>query len=155
MALRVIAGDIRAYPYQGDIQAYWNDYGDEIEQLDQCKSQNSPPAHHLSLSYYSPNLAELVERRVQRSIENLKAQHELAYRLLCMGSIFRGSIERTAWLIQIGEASKREQLDAFQALQRRFLLEEDLLNGRIRYRLHSLIRSVALEHLDQMTAQVQ
>lgn len=35
LALRVIAGEMRTAPYYGEIKAYWHEYGEEIEQVEQ------------------------------------------------------------------------------------------------------------------------
>jgi hypothetical protein len=67
--------------------------------------------------------------------------------LLCMGSVYRCSVERAAWLLLIADSPKEAQLSAFQTLQRRCLLEGDRTSGQVTYHLHSLIRSVALQHL--------
>lgn len=71
----------------------------------------------------------------------------LAYVLLCMSATYRCSVERTAWLFLIADSPKEAQISAFKILQRRFLLETDYTVGRVLYRLPSLIRSIALQHL--------
>lgn len=152
LALQVIAGEIRELPYQNNIAAYWHDYGTEIEALEKSKAasaEESPP-EGLNLANYSPNLTDLVEQRVEQSFDRLRSSHPLAYQLLCMGSVFRRSVEREGWLFLICDASQTEQRLAFQTLQRRFLIEADLGKSKVLYRLHSLIQSVALKHLDQL-----
>jgi hypothetical protein len=62
------------------------------------------------------------------------------------------SVERAAWLLLIADSPREEQTSAFQTLQRRFLLEGDRTSGQISYQLHSLIRSVALQHLSRLDA---
>ncbi|MEH2261910.1 ATP-binding protein [Nostoc sp.] len=149
LALRVIAGEIRESPYNCDIQAYWHDYGEEtiaIEQQKQASDLRSA-ADSVTLANYSVSLTDLVKCRVERTFTRLCISSPLAYVLLCMGATYRCSVERTAWLILIADSSKEAQLTAFQTLQRRFLLETDYTVGRVLYRLHSLIRSIALQHL--------
>ena len=74
--------------------------------------------------------------------------------MLCIGATYRCSVERTAWLVLIADAPKEAQITAFQALQRRFLLESDRSVNRVLYRLHSLIRSIALQHLNNLESEV-
>lgn len=155
LALQTIAGEIREQPYEGNIPAYWYDYGSEIEALEQTQSASTQKARkdELNLSNYSINLIDLVEQRIEQSFKRLQECQPIAYELLCMGSVFRCSVEREGWLFLIGDAQKRTQLTAFQSLQRRFLIEEDLNETKVLYRLHSLIRSVALHHLDELDSE--
>ena len=155
LALQVIAGEIRGYPYQGNIQAYWGDFGGEIEMLerDLKNSQEQMGKVEHNLSGYSINLIDLVEQRVNHSFDRLRRSQPLSHQLLCMGSVFRCSVEREGWLFLIGDSPKSEQVVAFQILQRRFLVEEDLSGDRVLYRLHSLIRSVANQQLDLLDAE--
>lgn len=156
LALQVIAGEMRELPYQRDVTAYWHDYGPEIEVLEKSKADSTEesPLEGLNLANYSPNLTDLVEQRVEQSFERLRARHPLAYQLLCMGSVFRRSVEREGWLFLICDTPQTEQRLAFQTLQRRFLIEADLDKSKILYRLHSLIQSVALKHLDQLESEL-
>lgn len=149
LALRVIAGEIRETPYYGDIQAYWHNYGQEIVAVEQQKQAADlrSNADSNTLTHYSINLTDLVKNRIERTFTRLQVSSPLAYVLLCMSATYRCSVERTAWLILIGDSPKEAQLTAFQTLQRRFLLETDSTVGRVLYRLHSLIRSIALQHL--------
>ncbi|MBD2580516.1 NB-ARC domain-containing protein [Oscillatoria sp. FACHB-1406] len=149
LALSVIAGEIRESPYRGNIQAYWYDYGQEIEEIEQQKNAADLRSNtdSMTLTHYSVNLTDLVKYRIERTFTRLSASSPLAYILLCMGATYRCSVERTAWLTLIADAPKESQIIAFQTLQRRFLLETDRTVDRILYRLHSLIRSIALQHL--------
>jgi hypothetical protein len=149
LALRVIAGEIRESPYNRDIQAYWHDYGEEIVTIEQQQiaSDLRSSADSVTLANYSINLTDLVKCRIERTFIRLRVSSPLAYILLCMGATYRCSVERTAWLLLIADSPKEAQIIAFQTLQRRFLLETDSKVGRVFYRLHSLIRSIALQHL--------
>lgn len=149
LALGVIAGEIRETPYYGDIQAYWHDYGQEIVAVEQQKQSSNLRSNvdSVTLTHYSINLTDLVKYRIERTFTRLQVSSPLAYALLCMSATYRCSVERTAWLILIADSSKEAQLTAFQTLQRRFLLETEYTVGRVFYRLHSLIRSIALQHL--------
>lgn len=147
LALGVIAGEIREAPYEGDIQAYWHDYGQEIVAVEQKAADLRSNVNSMTLTDYSINLTDLVKCRIQRTFTRLQVSSPLAYVLLCMSATYRCSVERTAWLILIADSPKEAQTTAFQTLQRRFLLETDYTVGRVLYRLHSLIRSIALQHL--------
>lgn len=155
LALGVIAGEIRETPYSGDIQAYWHDYGQEIVEIEQDKIASSLDfnAEPVTLAYYSIDLTDLVKCRIERTFTRLQVSSPLAYILLCMGATYRCSVERTAWLILIADAPKEAQITAFQALQRRFILESDRSVERVLYRLHSLIRSIALQHLSNLESE--
>lgn len=107
----------------------------------------------MTLAYYSIDLTDLVKYRIKRTFSRLQVSSPLAYSLLCMGATYRCSVERTAWLILIVDAPKEAQIIAFQALQRRFLLESDRNCDRVLYRLHSLIRSIALQHLNNLESE--
>ncbi|MFE4107597.1 NB-ARC domain-containing protein [Almyronema epifaneia] len=148
LALKVIAGDILNEPFIGNIQAYWHDYGAEIEYFQQwmaetSKNQQSYP----KLDAYSLDLAELVQKRIQRSLDQLEKTAPLAHQLLCMGATYRQAVERQAWLCLMTESSTEALNTAFQVLQRRFLLEPERTSSRILYRLHNLIRCTALARL--------
>lgn len=150
LALKVIAGEIRESPYEGNIEAYWHEYGSEIERIKAEEVGENSSADISTISNYSVRLTDLVEQRLERVLEQLKHSNLLAYTLLCMGAVYRCGVERTGWIFMINNAPKQEQIRAWQTLQRRFLLEESIDNNKVIYRLHSLIRSVALHHLDQI-----
>lgn len=155
LALGVIAGEIRETPYHGDIQAYWHDYGQEIVAVEQQKAADlRSNVDSMTLAHYSINLTDLVKYRIERTFTRLQVSSPLAYVLLCMSATYRCSVERTAWLILIADSPKEAQITAFQTLQRRFLLETDYTVGRVLYRLHSLIRSIALQHLANFESKV-
>lgn len=156
LALRVIAGEIQGEPYQGDLQAYWHDYGGEIEAVERL---NSSPEEYCKedkpkIDRYSINLTELVKTRVEKTFTRLFKSSPLACLMLCMGAKYRRAVERRAWLMLIDEYSEDESLMAFQILQRRFLLEEEYTPGKVLYRLHSLIRRVALDNLSKIEDEV-
>lgn len=155
LALRVIAGEIREAPYNGDVQAYWHDYGQEIEAVDRLKDVHDLTSEDkLNLDRYSLNLTDLVKQRVERTFERLLKSSPLACLLLCMGATYRCAVERSAWLFLIGDYPIEDQRLAFQTLQRRFLLEEESTHHKVLYRLHSLIHQVALDHLSQIEAEI-
>ncbi len=156
LALKVIAGEIRDEPYQGDVQAYWNDYGHEIEEVERMKNAPEPSSREDKprLDRYSTKLTDLVQTRIEKSFERLHRACPVACLLFCMGAMNRRATERRAWLFLIGEYSREEQESAFQTLERRLLLETEKQAKKIFYRLHSLNRRVALDNLPKLEEEV-
>jgi hypothetical protein len=156
LALRVIAGEIREPPYNGDVQAYWYDYGYEIEEAERLKDDPNETSREDKprLDRYSIGLADLVKKRVDRTFSRLYQSDRLACLMLCQGAVYRRAVERQAWLLMVCEYPHEAQVLAFQILQRRFLLEEESTERRVLYRLHSLIRRVALDYLPKIEEEV-
>jgi hypothetical protein len=150
LAMRVIAGDIKSFE---DVQAYWAEYGQEIEEVENI--QNLPEIKNKGdrprLDRYSLSLEDLVMRRVESTFNRLNQTSQLAYLMICMISAYRCAVEKSACLIMIEDFCTSEQAKlAFLTLQRRFLLEEEKFNSRRLYRLHNIIRRVALDHLERL-----
>ncbi|GAA6623468.1 ATP-binding protein [Scytonema sp. NUACC26] len=156
LALRVIAGEIRMPPYNGDVRAYWYDYGDEITAVESMKDVTEERSREDKprLDRYSIGLTDLVKKRIDRTFTRLYKAEPLACLMLCQGAVYRRAVERSAWLLMISEHSHEAQASAFQSLQRRFLLEEEYTERKVLYRLHSLIRRVALDRLAQLEVEV-
>jgi hypothetical protein len=156
LALKVIAGEIRDEPYQGDVQAYWNDYGHEIEEVERMKNAPEPSSREDKprLDRYSTKLTDLVQTRIEKTFERLHRAYPVACLLFCMGAMNRRATERRAWLLLIGEYPCEEQKSAFQTLERRLLLETEKKAQNITYRLHSLNRRVALDNLPKLEEEV-
>lgn len=156
LALRVIAGEIRMPPYNGNVQAYWYDYGEEITSVEHLKEAPEEKSRQDKprLDRYSIGLTDLVKKRVDRAFTRLYQTEPLACLMLCQGAVYRRAVERPAWLLMIGEYPHEAQVLAFQSLQRRFLLEEEYTEHKVLYRLHSLIRRVALDHLPKLEVEV-
>jgi hypothetical protein len=152
LALKVIAGEVRCPPYDGNLVAYWQDYGAEIEQFQQWM-RDEQKLEAPRLDSYSCDLTDLVQSRLAHTLNRLEEQEPLAHHLLCMGAIYRPAVNREAWLALLMSDFQRSQLiDAFQALQRRFLLEpEHPTPQQVLYRLHNLVRCTALDRLDRLT----
>lgn len=152
LALRVIAGEMRGFPYQGDVKAYWHEYGNEIEQVEQLKnsSEERSKSDRPRLDRYSLDLESLVKTRIEKTFDRLYRTHPLAYQLLCMGAVYRCPVERQAWLVMLSEQDRESCQTAFNTLILRFLLESEKKDERVLYRLHNLIRRVALDHLSQI-----
>lgn len=156
LALKVIAGEIQDTSYQGDIQAYWHDYGKEIEVVESLKNSAEEVCREDKprLDRYSINLTEIVKMRVEKTFTRLFKSSPLACLMLCMGAKYRRPVERRAWLMLIDEYSEESVLIAFQTLQRRCLLEEEYTPRKVLYRLHSLIRRVALDNLSKIEDEI-
>ncbi len=153
LALKVIAGEIRSEPYNGSLTAYWQDYGSELDQFQQWMVDDCNKSDYPRLDSYSCALTDLVQSRLNRSLDQLETTAEIAHRLLCMGAIHRRAVGRDAWLDLLQPELSRSQLtDIFQTLQRRFLLEpEQVTPEKVLYRLHNLVRCTALDRLERLT----
>jgi len=150
LALKVIAGEVRCKPYNGSLTAYWHDYRAELEQFRQWMANEQTPTLP-RLESYSCDLTALVRSRLMNTLDHLEKTDPLAHHLLCMGSTYRPAVEREAWLTMEPEVPRGDLIDAFQSLQRRFLLEpERPQSSQILYRLHNLVRCTALDRLARL-----
>lgn len=152
LALQVIAGEMGALPYAGDVLAYWHDYGHEFERVEQLKKADEikGPDDAVRLDRHSPKLVDWVKCRINRVFERLYQTDVWAYMLLCQGAVYRRAVERSAWLTMLLEQDEEVAICAFQSLQRRYLLEAEKETHKVLYRLHNLLRRVALDHLHQL-----
>lgn len=157
LALRVIAGEMSSSPYQGNITAYWQELGVEVERVEVMKGEPEVMGRYDQprIDRYSVNLADLVKTRIEHTVHRLYKQNPLACLMLCQGAVYRRAVEKLAWLLMIQDytADVEEANWAFQMLQRRFLLEPEVKGGRqgqVVYRIHSLVRRVALDNLEAM-----
>ncbi len=158
LALSAIAGEVRESPYEGSIESYWGDYGYEIEQAEQLKAKTDgdPSQDKPDIDRFSPKLKDLVLIRIENTINRLQMADRIAHELLCSGAIYRRPEERGAWLTLMSEFDREKKALAFETLRRRFFLEEEkTANHQLLYRLHPLMRRVALEHLDKLDMEVQ
>ncbi|CBN55747.1 MULTISPECIES: ATP-binding protein [Kamptonema] len=158
LALSAIAGEVRESPYEGNIESYWGDYGYEIEDAEnlKAKTDGDPKDDKPTIDRFSPKLKDLVLIRIENTVERLRKADEIAHELLCSGAMYRRPEERRAWLTLMSEVDREKKALAFQTLQRRFFLEEEkTANHQLLYRLHPLMRRVALEHLDKLDMEVQ
>ncbi|WP_204141380.1 ATP-binding protein [Halomicronema sp. CCY15110] len=151
LALKVIAGEVRCEPYNGNLMAYWQDYRVELEQFRQWMVDEQTSASP-RLESYSCDLTALVRSRLARTLDRLEQTDSLAHRLLCMGAIYRPAMEREAWfMLMMPEVQRGNLIDAFQSLQRRFLLEPERPHpNQVQYRLHNLVRCTALDRLARL-----
>jgi len=159
LALRVIAGEIGSQPFYGNVAGYWNKYGHEIEEVEKAieeaktKGITSSADDDWRLDRYTRQLRKNVRFRLEKTFERLKKDVLNAYRLLCEASVYRCAVPEEFWLshLEDWDCDEEKQELALDALRDRFLVEEELIDDEIHLRQHNLIRSVALEHLKNLT----
>lgn len=155
LALQVIAGEIRSSPYDGSVAAYWNEYGYEVEEVERLKtSGDGDPREDKPNLAFSGELQRLVQTRIDDTFERLRRGYPLACRLLCMGALNRKPAERRAWLLLLSRFPQEKRVLAFETLKQRFFLETELVNDKVFYRLHGLMRRVALDKLPELEREV-
>lgn len=139
LMLKIIAGEIREYPYYGNIQAYWRDYGCEyeIDVVNGDRVANTP----------SRRLSDWVKISIERTCQRLNEIYPLAYELLCLGAANQRAIDPQGWGFLIGNFSPSEQKSALDILKRRFFVEEEKKRLKVRYYLHDFLRQIMLNHL--------
>ncbi len=155
LALRVIAGEIGSKPFNGNVVAYWKRYGNEIEEVEKAieeaktKGITAGADDKFQLDRYTRQLRKRVRARLDKTFSRLQKEALNAYRLICVGSIYRCEVQESFWLSHLEEwsCSKDEREVALLTLRDRCLLEEVGVNerGEFLLRQHNLIRSVSLE----------
>lgn len=158
LALKVIAGEILALPFNGNLAAYWSTYGHEIEQLEQVmqSADLEGEADPLRLDCYTRQLRQIVRQRIETSFQRLQQEVPLAYQLLCLGSVYRRPVVEAFWLNLLApfqppfqHHGEHPQL-MLEALLDRYLVEEIVEHNQLYLRQHNVIRSIALSHLRQL-----
>jgi hypothetical protein len=154
LALKVIAGEILAPPFNGNLAAYWSTYGHEIEQLEQVMQATDLQGEDdpLRLDCYTRQLRQIVRQRIETSFQRLQQEVPLAYQLLCLGSVYRRPVVEDFWLnllTPFQPQGEQPQL-MLEALLDRYLVEETLEHNQLHLRQHNVIRSIALSHLRQL-----
>ncbi|MFB2917233.1 NB-ARC domain-containing protein [Aerosakkonema funiforme] len=161
LALRVITGEIVSHPFNGNVLAYWSQYGDEIVEVEKAieegkagrVSANDP----LKLHNYTQKLKWSVRSRLEKTLNRLEKDGYYAYILLCAASEYRCAVKESWWLNLLqhwddlpeswNEYKSQQLLDI---LRDRNLIEEVVENNEYLIRQHNLIRSIALEHLKKL-----
>lgn len=154
LALKVIAGEILAPPFNGNLTAYWSTYGSEIEQLEQVMQATTLEGEDdpLRLACYTRQLRQIVRQRIETSFQRLQQEVPLAYQLLCLGAVYRRPVVETFWLNLLAPLQphgEQPQL-MIEALLDRYLVEETVEHNQLHLRQHNVIRSIALSHLRQL-----
>ncbi|WP_159790166.1 ATP-binding protein [Sodalinema gerasimenkoae] len=154
LALRVIAGEISNAPFLGNVRAYWNKYGQDIEEVETAiaqarMGQTTSARDHWQLHDCTRLLRMKVRDRLEQTFRRLKQEAPAAYILLCEASVYRCPVAESFWLshLEDWEYSKAEAQLALDILRDRYLVEEITEGDRLLLRQHNLIRSVALSHL--------
>ncbi|MFB2877750.1 SEFIR domain-containing protein [Floridanema aerugineum] len=158
LALRVIAGEIRNQPFDGNVLAYWNQYGREVEEVEKAieeaktKGIAASADDKFNLHRYTRNLRRNVRVRLEKTFNRLQKDVRYGYILLCEASVYRCPVPEDFWLshLEDWDRDEDEQQVALDALRDRFLVEEVVENNQCLLRQHNLIRSVSLERLKQL-----
>ncbi|MEX0270726.1 NB-ARC domain-containing protein [Leptolyngbyaceae cyanobacterium UHCC 1019] len=157
LALRVIAGEMQATPYDGCVQTYWAEFGAvflAVEQQQQAEEIEGKSDQSL-LASHRPQLQDIVYARIDQAFHRLSQVEPDSYRLLVMAAVYRRAVEPAAWYRLLDDLPPPVAVRSLCALERRYLIEREHHQQHILYRQHSLIRSVALQHLDQMEEESQ
>lgn len=166
LVLRVISGEIKNEPFNGNVQAYWNDICDKIKDVEKALAEAEQgkvvgekdewELHKLTREVrYQVN-----KKRLQIVFDRLEKQVKDAYILLCAASVYRAPVQEEGWLMQLVNLVKRLEAQecsevrkdkALEELCNRYLLEESVNHNNKRVLgQHNLVRSVALEHYKKL-----
>jgi tetratricopeptide (TPR) repeat protein len=137
LVIEVIAGEILAAPFNGNVMAYWHKYRQEFEAI-------KPVIGHQQLQLQ-------VNDRVRKALKRLAQDVPDAYILLCRSSVYRRSVPESFWLAMLGNLTEEQKAAALGILQFRYLAfaEGATSDGQFLLRQHNLIRSVAYELLEK------
>ncbi|ASC69571.1 hypothetical protein XM38_004980 [Halomicronema hongdechloris C2206] len=157
LALRVIAGEIGSRPFFGDVVAYWNRYGHEIEAVEvviaaAAAGQAVGAEDKWRLDRFTRTLRRNVRQRLEQTFQRLRQDAKFAYILLCEASVYRCAVPEDWWLSHLDYWDCDQETGglALDALRDRFLVEEAIESGQYTLRQHNLIRSVSLDHLQRL-----
>lgn len=161
LALRVIAGEMGSRPFYGNVVAYWQRYGQEIEQVEQAiakavAGQAVGAEDKWRLDRFTRTLRRNVRARLEQTFLRLRQEAKFAYVLLCEAAVYRCAVPEDWWLSHLDywDCDGETATAALDALRDRFLVEEAIAAGQYTLRQHTLIRSLALDHfqhLDQLS----
>ncbi|WP_103670914.1 hypothetical protein [Pseudanabaena sp. BC1403] len=140
LVLQVIAKEILAAPFKGNVAEYWQRYGNEFEQV----ARELQP-DRVNPALYNQALQRQVRRRVEASLKRLPTD---ALDLLCRSSVYRRPVPEMFWLVLIEDKLPTQQQEAYQVLCDRALVEkESVSQGQLLIRQHNLIRDIAYTQL--------
>lgn len=159
LALRIITGEIGSEPFFGNVRAYWNRYGSEIEAVEQALAEAAEgkvvgTEDKWMLDRFTTQLRRNVRTRLEQTFQRLYRDARLAYILLCEAAVYRCPVPEDWWLTHLEHwhADPQAQATALEALRDRYLIEVVLEAEHYKLKQHTLIRSVALDHLDKLDA---
>lgn len=159
LALRVIIGEIGSRPFFGNVTAYWQRYGHEIEEVEKALAEAAQGTttgedDRWQLDRFTRALRRNVQNRLEQTFARLKEDARYAYILLCETAVYRCAVPEDWWLshLEDWDQSETDQFMALDILRDRYLVEESIDETRqenpVLLRQHNLIRSLSLHHLD-------
>jgi len=162
LTLRVVIGDIIQSFGQSAV-AFWENVGGEIIEVETALADAEAGAqlegadddwklHKLTREIR----LKVYKQRLEAVFQRLEAQNTDAYLLICVAAKYRRSVQDSGWLRQLEVYIRRLRNEVYDKEQQqrvldelcdRFLVEKSLNHNSHRVLgLHNLIRSVALEH---------
>lgn len=157
LALRVIGGEIKDPPFGGNVLAYWNKYGDEIEEVEKDIAEAEAgiavgAEDKWRLDRFTKTLRRNVRSRLDSTFQRLKVGAKWSYILLCEGAVYRCAVPEDWWLshLEDWDRDEEERQAALDVLRDRYLVEEVEEGNKILLRQHNLIRSISLEYLKKL-----
>lgn len=139
LLIEVLAGEILEHPYNGNVVAYWRKHQQEFAAI--------APARN------SEELERNVKDRVRETLKRLEKDVPYAYTLLLRSSVYRLPVTEDFWLAMLQGLNDEEKTSALGTLKYRYLVEIDRVtdDGKDVLRQHNLIRSVAYQHLIEIS----
>ncbi|MEM7556982.1 MAG: ATP-binding protein [Cyanobacteria bacterium P01_A01_bin.84] len=170
LVLRVIIGEINGDPFNGNVQAYWNDVNSKIEEVEKdlaeaeagkTEGYDEWELHKLTREV----ITQVNKARLEAVFNRLKTQVPDAHILICVASVYRIPVQEEGWLMQLAAlvrrvekqaCSQERQEQALEELLNRFLAEESVNHNNKRvFEQHNLVRSVALESYRNLIQKLQ
>ncbi|WP_336244971.1 NACHT domain-containing protein [Richelia sinica] len=149
LALRVITGEIISEPFYGNITAYWNKYGHEVEKVEKIQ-QELKTNLVFKLDRYSRHLEKSVKERIEIAFKRLADNSPKAYLMLLSASVYSEPVLEIFYLNTLEHLGldEEERFTVLNKLHDRYLIEEMIDdNHDLLLRQHNLIRSVAYDQL--------
>lgn len=159
LALRTILGEISDRPFFGNVRAYWQRYGQEIEAVEDAiaqaaAGQTTGADDKWQLDRFTRALRRNVQTRLENTLQRLRQDARYAYVLLCEAAVYRCAVPEDWWLshLEDWDLPEDEQITALDVLRDRYLVEEsvDTVNEAYLLKQHNLIRSLSLSHLEKL-----
>jgi Domain of unknown function (DUF4062) len=164
LALRIVAGEIMSRPFCGNILAYWNKYGSEVEEIERAameaqKGESVGEDDNWQIHRFTTVLQRSVQSRLEKTFKRLEKDAYYSYIMLCEASIYRSPVPEDFWLSHLKDwdRNKDEQKVALQILRERYLLEEVVVekNNLCLLRQHNLIRALSLSHRQKLDVEYE
>ncbi|NJN31286.1 MAG: hypothetical protein HC824_13315 [Synechococcales cyanobacterium RM1_1_8] len=161
LALQIIACEILAEPFSGNVIAYWEKYGKEIIEIEKTAQREdiSQAGREHRLHRYSKKLREKVKDRIELTLKRLAEASPSTYILLCHGSVFNRPVPPRFWarsVIRLGWSTE-QTAQGIELLVQRYLVEyqqEPCSEEHRVLKLHNLVRSVARDHLKRIESEI-